>query len=203
MCYGGPNPLTLRNFQNGSTGLFKWFLCVWWWCMYIVPIFLPFFCMGGPQKCFFCPKIIISGHKWLQPPQMGWTSVKLGWTLYFTSGMVSWDLLACLEMSIGGFPGGLKCLNWPPRMWNIIFNPVWPMFNPFEGAGATYSWKWCFWGENSDFGAKKTFFGLPIQKKGKKGGTIYIQHHQTHRNHLNKPVEPFQKFLNVSGLGPQ
>ena len=87
------------------------------------------------------------------------------------------------------FPGRLKGLNWPSWMWNIMFNPFWPMFNPFEAAGATYGRKWWFWG-------KKNIFVAPPC-------TIYIHHHQIHRNHLNKPVEPFWKFLNVSGLGPQ
>ena len=45
-------------------------------------------------------------------------------------------------------------------MWNIMFNPVWPMFNPFEAAGATYGRKWWFWAENDDFGAKKHFCGI-------------------------------------------
>ena len=68
-----------------------------------------------------------------------------------------------------------------------------------------------FGGKNDDLGAKIMFFGqqnffleLPIQKRGH---NIHISPvgipHQTHRNHLNKPLEPFWKFLNVSGLGPQ
>ena len=90
MCCWGPNPLTLRNFQNGSTGLFKWFLCVWWWCMYIVPIFLPFFCMGGPQKCFFCPKIIVFAPKSSFPAISGssrlkWVEHRSNWVEHYIS----------------------------------------------------------------------------------------------------------------------
>ena len=94
----------------------------------LCPFFVYPFLHGGATKMFFLPqnhrfrpKIIISGHKWLQPPQMGWTSVKLGWTLYFTSGMVSWDLLACLEIPLGG-----------PRMlqkW-LLFASNWSFLGP-------------------------------------------------------------------------
>ena len=35
------------------------------------------------------------------------------------------------------------------------------------------------------------FVAPPCKKRVKKMGTIYIHHHQTHRNHLNMPVEPF------------
>ena len=133
----------------------------------LCPFFVYPFLHGGATKMFFLPqnhrfrpKIIISGHKWLQPPQMGWTSVKLGWTLYFTSRMVSWDLLACLEMPMGGprmlqkwrffaqnlhfwgppgpFSWGQKGPNWPPQMWNTMFNYVQPMCNPFRLAGTAY-----------------------------------------------------------------
>ena len=43
---------------------------------------------GGPQKWPILAQNCHIGHKWLKPPQMGSTLVKLGWTLYFMFGPV-------------------------------------------------------------------------------------------------------------------
>ena len=59
-----------------------------------------------------------------------------------------WQFLA--EMAIfgavwgppGPFSWGQKGPNWPPQMWNTMFNRVQPMFNPFEAAGTILSDLW-------------------------------------------------------------
>ena len=50
----------------------------------------------------FWPKIAIFGHRHSQQPQMGWTLVEQGWTLYFTSGGVSLDPFCPPKMALGG-----------------------------------------------------------------------------------------------------
>ena len=51
------------------------------------------------------------------------------------------------------FPGGLKGSNWPPRMWNTMFNHVQPMFNPSGPAGTAYGQLWPFLGKKGCFRA--------------------------------------------------
>ena len=53
------------------------------------------------------------------------------------------------------FPGGLKGSNWPPRMWNTMFNHVQPMFNPFGLAGTAYGQIWPFRAKKEPFLAIK------------------------------------------------
>ena len=48
-----------------------------------------------------------------------------------------------------GVPNGH---NWPPRMWDMMFTHVQPMFNQFGVAGTAYGQIWPFW-------AKKIIFG--------------------------------------------
>ena len=50
----------------------------------------------------FWPKIAIFGHRHSQQPQMGWTLVEQGWTLYFTSGGFSLDPFCPPKVALGG-----------------------------------------------------------------------------------------------------
>ena len=50
----------------------------------------------------FWLKMAILGHRQSQRPQMGWTLVDHGWTLYFTSGGVSLDPFCPQKMAFGG-----------------------------------------------------------------------------------------------------
>ena len=117
MCYICHNPLTLRNFQNGSTGL-----CLVVMYVYCAHFFYPFFAWGGHKNVFFAPKSsfpAISGSsrlKWVEHrsnwveqyiSHPGWSVEKmLNEAAVTTYGQI-WQFLA----EIGHFWGLLG----PPR----------------------------------------------------------------------------------------
>ena len=62
---------------------------------YFMAILLPFYGI-------FWLKMAILGHRQSQRPQMGWTLVEHGWTLYFTSGGVRLDPFGPPKMAFWG-----------------------------------------------------------------------------------------------------
>ena len=58
-----------------------------------------------------------------------------------------WALLGPKKTFLG-VPNGH---NWPPRMWDMIFNHVQPMFNQFGVAGTAYGQIWPFLAKKGHF----------------------------------------------------
>ena len=51
-----------------------------------------------------------------------------------------------------GHFGGSKGSQWPPQMWDTMFNRVQPVFNQFEAGKATYGQIWPKMAKNGRFG---------------------------------------------------
>ena len=73
-----------------------------------------------PKNDLFWPKNAILGHRQSQRPQLGWTLVEHGWTLYFTSGGVSLDPFGPQKMA---FWGPRTPQKWPFLVKNCHIGP--------------------------------------------------------------------------------
>ena len=80
---------------------------------------------GGPQKGHFWPYLAIFCHRLSWLPQMGWTLVEQGWTLYLTSEGGRWTPLDPTKIVPEGPRGPLKPPNDHFRGYLAIFGPIW------------------------------------------------------------------------------
>ena len=113
----------------------------------------------GPKKLFsgvpngrnWSPQVwnMMFYHVQLMPNKLGVAETSYGqiWQFWAKKGRF-WALLGPKKTFLG-VPNGH---NWPPRMWDMMFTHVQPMFNQFGVAGTAYGQIWPFL-------AKKIIFG--------------------------------------------
>ena len=78
-----------------------------------------------PQKGHLWPYLAIFRHRLSWLPQMGWTLVEQGWTLYLTSEGGRWTPLDPTKIVPEGPRGPLKPPNDHFRGYLAIFGPIW------------------------------------------------------------------------------